>query len=43
MMKVYQDSEFRENLISKGLNRLKTFDWDKSSEEIMQIIEDVAD
>jgi glycosyltransferase involved in cell wall biosynthesis len=43
MIKVYQDTAFRENLISKGLNRLKIFDWDKSSEKIMQIIEEVAD
>ena len=38
MYKLYNDKELRYNLIKKGLNRYKIFDWEKSADKLWTII-----
>ncbi len=33
--KIYNDKDFRENLIQKGLNRVKKFSWEKTTKNII--------
>ncbi|MBU1131393.1 glycosyltransferase family 4 protein [Patescibacteria group bacterium] len=39
MIKVIEDSEFRQDLISKGLQRSKEFSWEKCAQETLKILQ----
>lgn len=41
--KILDDSEFREDLISRGFDQVRKFSWEEAAERIYKIYEEVAD